>query len=416
MSGCFTGDGSANIGELLEIGVMCREGFENEVKSLKIACSEDKKYIEKLERELRNCSQEIGYLRDQLNLRNTEAECMAAHVHSLELKLREIKILNEKISFLKEKLQKSDSDRYLLIQKLERKESELEKSNLCIEKLETALSSVALEAECEIEGMKLDLVAMESSVRETEKVREESSQEKDRMQSWIQVLEAKLESSNKRICILENENKELHKMLEESERNSNMLYHKIEEQLDEWIKSMSSSGCFPPESLVFMKPSSSELDNEVPEPKGTCTFEDVLGPLVSKLAIVTASDERLKDEVEKMSYGIHESEQLIEQLKEELREERLKAKEEAEDLTQEMAELRYQITDMLEQECKRRACIEQASLLRITELEAQVQNERQRSSIAFRQLHETQKLMKAWSTKVQFSDKTTCGYSTKQTR
>lgn len=50
----------------------------------------------------------------------------------------------------------------------------------------------------------------------------------------------------------------------------------------------------------------------------------------------------------------------------------MKAKEEAEDLAQEMAELRYQITGLLEEECKRRACIEHASLLRIAELEAQV--------------------------------------------
>ena len=55
-----------------------------------------------------------------------------------------------------------------------------------------------------------------------------------------------------------------------------------------------------------------------------------------------------------------------------MREEKLKAKEEAEDLTQEMAELRYHITGMLEEECKRRACIEQASLQRIAELESQV--------------------------------------------
>lgn len=40
-----------------------------------------------------------------------------------------------------------------------------------------------------------------------------------------------------------------------------------------------------------------------------------------------------------------------------------------------MAELRYQITDMLEQERKRRACIEQASLQRIEELESQVVEE-----------------------------------------
>lgn len=56
----------------------------------------------------------------------------------------------------------------------------------------------------------------------------------------------------------------------------------------------------------------------------------------------------------------------------ELREEKSKAKEEADDLAQEMAELRYQMTGLLEDECKRRACIEQASLQRISELEAQV--------------------------------------------
>lgn len=59
-------------------------------------------------------------------------------------------------------------------------------------------------------------------------------------------------------------------------------------------------------------------------------------------------------------------------LKDELKEEKLKAKEEAEDLTQEMAELRYKMTCLLEEECKRRACIEQASLQRIANLEAQV--------------------------------------------
>lgn len=54
----------------------------------------------------------------------------------------------------------------------------------------------------------------------------------------------------------------------------------------------------------------------------------------------------------------------------------MKAKEEADDLAQEMAELRYQMTSLLEEECKRRACIEHASLQRIAELEAQVNNVR----------------------------------------
>ena len=55
-----------------------------------------------------------------------------------------------------------------------------------------------------------------------------------------------------------------------------------------------------------------------------------------------------------------------------MKEEKLKAKEEAEELTQEMAELRYKMTCLLDEERKRRVCIEQASLQRIAELEAQV--------------------------------------------
>lgn len=62
-------------------------------------------------------------------------------------------------------------------------------------------------------------------------------------------------------------------------------------------------------------------------------------------------------------------------VQEDLKETKLRAREEAEDLAQEMAELRYQISNLLEEECKRRACIEQASLRRIAELEAQVFDE-----------------------------------------
>uniref|UniRef100_A0A6N2KTJ6 Uncharacterized protein n=1 Tax=Salix viminalis TaxID=40686 RepID=A0A6N2KTJ6_SALVM len=75
--------------------------------------------------------------------------------------------------------------------------------------------------------------------------------------------------------------------------------------------------------------------------------------------------------MESMSHQIRKYEVLVKQLKDELREEKSKANEEADDLAQEMAELRYQMTGLLEEECKRRACIEQASLQRISELEAQ---------------------------------------------
>ena len=59
-------------------------------------------------------------------------------------------------------------------------------------------------------------------------------------------------------------------------------------------------------------------------------------------------------------------------LQEEVAAEKEKAKEEAEDLTQEMAELRYQLMEMIEQERELRAQTEQASVLRVVELESQV--------------------------------------------
>ncbi|KAG0589153.1 hypothetical protein KC19_2G294800 [Ceratodon purpureus] len=67
----------------------------------------------------------------------------------------------------------------------------------------------------------------------------------------------------------------------------------------------------------------------------------------------------------------------ITQLKDEVAAEKDKAKEEAEDLTQEMAELRYQLMEMIEQERELRAQTEQASVLRVVELESQVKTARQ---------------------------------------
>ncbi|KAI3785663.1 hypothetical protein L1987_44787 [Smallanthus sonchifolius] len=76
---------------------------------------------------------------------------------------------------------------------------------------------------------------------------------------------------------------------------------------------------------------------------------------------------------------IHEYELLVNQLKEQLKDEKFKANEEAEDLAQEMAELRYQLTGLLEEEYKKRACIEQRALQRITELESQIEKERRKT-------------------------------------
>ncbi|PIA63004.1 hypothetical protein AQUCO_00200787v1 [Aquilegia coerulea] len=393
-------DHSFDIDELLRIGTMCMElrkekdmlresqvksaelirGLELDVKSLSEARLEDKKYIQDLERELQNCSEEIGTLQDQLNLRNIEANWLGEHVHSLELKLIEVSKLQKKVNQLREELLRSNSDRLFLMRNLENKEVELHNSTLCIEKLEEAISSIALDSECEIESMKLDLINLEQISSETRRIQEKTSHEKARMDDLIEEFTGKIQDSQKVIELLEEENRDLRNKAETS-----LSISRFEEQLKEWLERKDRSqieiwSCSKPGSKIHL---SNELGFS----------EEVLGPLLSKLAVGASSDENLKDEVEKMSQQIHEYELLVERLKDELREEKVKAKEEAEDLTQEMAELRYQSTCMLEEECKRRAHIEQASLQRIAELEAQ--KEQKKSSLASKQLLEAQKLAKS---------------------
>ena len=83
--------------------------------------------------------------------------CLEEHVHSLELKLSDMEGLPEKVDRLREELKRSTSEQLFLLQELESKEMELQNSNLCIGKLEESISSLALESECEIESMRLDI-------------------------------------------------------------------------------------------------------------------------------------------------------------------------------------------------------------------------------------------------------------------
>ncbi|KAF9624123.1 hypothetical protein IFM89_008061, partial [Coptis chinensis] len=402
-------DHSFDIDELLRVGTLCMElrkerdvlresqsksaqiirGMELEVKSLSEARLEDRKEAETGIASL-VCVKQFGHdgssqsfllidplllirfnlysfsgcnLQDQLNLRNIEANWLGEHVHSLELKLTEIGRLQEKVNQLREELLKSNSERLFLMRELENKEMEVQSSLLCIEKLEEAIASIALDSECEIESLKLDLINLEQVSSEAKKFQEKAAEEKARMDAFIEEFASEIQDSQKMNEFLEEENRNLKEKLETSENLSRTLVKRIEEHLKESLESRDRSEldiwcCNKPENELY-------LSNE------TSTCEEVLGPLLSKLAVVAASDEDLKDDLEKMSEKINEYEHLVEQLKDELREEKVKAKEEAEDLTQEMAELRYQITGMLEEECRRRALVEQASLQRIAELEAQ---------------------------------------------
>lgn len=161
---------------------------------------------------------------------------MGEHVHSLELKLSEVGKLREKVSELTEELDRSGSECLFLKQALEHKEMELQNSTLCIEKLETAISSIALESQCEIESMKLDVMDLEQRYLEAKKLNEQAVQEKISMDCLIEELEIRLEETERMVSSLENENKELHEKLMKSEENVKMFYETVEEHLDKWFR------------------------------------------------------------------------------------------------------------------------------------------------------------------------------------
>ncbi|KAL2243037.1 UNVERIFIED_CONTAM: hypothetical protein Sindi_0421700 [Sesamum indicum] len=338
--------------------------LEFHVKTLSKSREEDKKHIADLERELSNCSQEIDYLQDQLNMRNLDLNCLGEQVCSLQLKLSDMEDLAEEVGRLRAQMKISEPEKLFLVQDIEDKGVLIRYSASRIETLEESISSMALEYQCEIESTKLESIALEHTLFETKKLLEERTQENSRMNELIQDLELQLQEANKVIQGLDKENKDLNGKLQKSDMNTKAFVRKVEEQFHEWYGENNDQ-------------SSSELEKDLSH---TCsTYGNLLGPLLFKLAIPRPSEADLRNKVAEMSRQIDDYECLIRQLKEEVREERLKAKEEVEDLAQEMAELRYQLTSLLDEEYKRRASIEQISLQRIAELEAQIAKERQKS-------------------------------------
>ncbi|KAL0318732.1 UNVERIFIED_CONTAM: hypothetical protein Sangu_2029400 [Sesamum angustifolium] len=359
--------------------------LEFHVKTLSKSREEDKKRIADLERELSNCSQEIDYLQDQLNMRNLDLNCLGEQVCNLQLKLSDMEDLAEEVGRLRERMKISEPEKSFLVQDIEDKEVLIRYSASRIEKLEESISSMALEYQCEIESTKLESVALEHTLFETKKLLEERTQENSRMNELIQDLELRLQEANKVILGLDKENKDLNGKLWKSDMNTKAFVRKLEEQFHEWYGENDDQSSNELEKDMRVLETSNmvrieDFNSDVSETYiNAGTYGNLLGPLLSKLVILRPSEADLRNKVAEMSRQIDDYECLIRQLKEELREERLKAKEEVEDLAQEMAELRYQLTSMLDEECKRRASIEQISLQRIAELESQIAKERQKS-------------------------------------
>lgn len=339
MSSTSNGHYPANGAKVLHNRDNNKEKVQLDKNAASRACPKDRPCIERLETELMNCYQEIDYLQDQLNIRNVEANIMGEHIHSLELKLTGLEKFPERVKVMDNELMRSDSKCWLLMEEIRCKEEELQKAASQIEKLE----STALDSQCEIESLKLDLTNLEQRLFDAQSFAQHLAEHKARIDKLLVEHELQLHEAQKTINQLLLENNQLKELL--PVRTPKQSPSTSGEQLD---KTLENGGHAEYES-----------DNVI---------------------------------LERMAKQNEESELLIEQLKEELRDQKLKAKEDAEDLTQEMAELRYQITGMLEEEYKRRSRIEQAAIQRIQELETQVSNEKAKLSGALRQLEEAHEL------------------------
>lgn len=147
--------------------------------------------------------------------------------------------MEEKAAKLREELESCEAGRLLLMQKLESKEVELQKSNLCIEKLEESVSSMTLDSQCEIEGMKLDLTALEQSYFEAKKFQEEKFEEIASMTDLIRDMEVELQDAHRTIKLLERGNDELRVKFDKSEMNARVFRQRIEEWLENRNKTLS---------------------------------------------------------------------------------------------------------------------------------------------------------------------------------
>lgn len=161
-----------------------------------------------------------------------EVKYLQELVYGLKLKIKDMEGLRDEVYRLKEELQRSNSEQFFLLEELETKEMELEKSSLFVEKLEESISSMTLESECEIECMKLDMMALEQSHFEAKKIQEETLEENTRMSRLIEELQFKFQEAQNSIVSLNEENRELRNKIDAVNMNTRNFSQKVEEWLE----------------------------------------------------------------------------------------------------------------------------------------------------------------------------------------
>jgi chromosome segregation ATPase len=134
---------------------------------------------------------------------------MGEHIHSLELKLTELEKFPERMWVMDNELVHSDSQCWLLMEEIRLKEEELQKAAAQIDKLESA----ALDSQCEIESLKLDLTTLDQRLCDAESFAQHAAEHNSRIDKQLEEPELYLHETRKTIDQLVLENTQLKELL-----------------------------------------------------------------------------------------------------------------------------------------------------------------------------------------------------------
>jgi chromosome segregation ATPase len=134
---------------------------------------------------------------------------MGEHIHSLELKLTELEKFPERMWVMDNELVHSDSQCWLLMEEIRLKEEELQKAAAQIDKLESA----ALDSQCEIESLKLDLTTLDQRLCDAESFAQHAAEHNSRIDKQLEEPELYLHEARKTIDQLVLENTQLKELL-----------------------------------------------------------------------------------------------------------------------------------------------------------------------------------------------------------
>ncbi|KAJ7520579.1 hypothetical protein O6H91_19G011400 [Diphasiastrum complanatum] len=335
-----------------------------------------------------------------------------------------------------------------LLQLLELKEEEFERSNKVRLELEKELSTSRSRFQAELKHVQGQLAWSKAELANSKQAFEKKDNESHRLSEQLHLAKLQHCQYEESVCNLQGEVLFLGLKLQNLEADSKKSHRQLKNQyyksMDEWMSekvSLMIQITHLEEQLQQMRPA--VCDGRKPESTASRRCSDSLSfdmshpeeayapiwfdsssshgsiqSLVELGEAFHAGDEelqhlrtKLKDAVTRESHLVlqlqnqtEKSAQLeaeIGHLKEELRAEKEKAREESEDMTQEMAELRYQFMEMLEVERDLRARTEQASVHRVEELEAQVDRARQQLVAALARRRETEQQSENLEVKIQ---------------